>query len=646
MTRRIVSPPQADHDELVPPLNAAELEAFKFLDDSLSADWEIYVRPFLNGLRPTFVLLNPAVGVAVVDVRDWNFQTGSYLRILSGRLISITAEDGKHTKTQNPLHQVQRYKTEIQNLYCPTLGANGGIAAISALVIFPLAIGGEAAALLGEPAWPQYCAVSDGDDLKRQDLGAVFPEAARTTSAFMSPEVAEDFRAWLGEPRRPVEQRRAIKLDSQQTRLIRSRAPGGLLRMRGPAGCGKTVVLAGRANALTREGKDVLFITFNITLGSYVGDMMEQLGGNRNSVTRLHFHDWAKRVLIDCDMRSAWAAAWHEEQPDAQDAALARALNNALTQPDHEFLTTQYDAILVDEGQDLTPSWWGALRRVLKPGGEMVLAADFGQDLYGRSGSWTETAMADSGFKHPWVELPVCYRLPSTLLELLRGFRSEFPSASAPTVGESPPQLQFRTCELSWRQTTPDFATRDALKAIDELLKSAGALETGASDICVLADNNQTGQAIVAELTKRYGKVVHTFAADKRGTRALKLRFRQGSGRITVTTIHSFKGWEAPLMVVVLTNPSPENAYVALSRLGGKIDGRSLQVVCAAPRLARWGSTWPRFIDFASELSSWNRLETATSSATDRPSASDTGEDQHGQSLIAPAFRNPLPKTL
>ena len=30
--------------------------------------------------------------------------------------------------------------------------------------------------------------------------------------------------------------------------------------MRGPAGCGKTVVLAGRANALIREGKDVLFM--------------------------------------------------------------------------------------------------------------------------------------------------------------------------------------------------------------------------------------------------------------------------------------------------------------------------------------------------------------------------------------------------
>ena len=46
-------------------------------------------------------------------------------------------------------------------------------------------------------------------------------------------------------------------------------------------------------------------------------------------------------------------------------------------------MTIRYDAILLDEGQDFNPLWWKALRLVLKEGGEMVMAADVTQDIYG-----------------------------------------------------------------------------------------------------------------------------------------------------------------------------------------------------------------------------------------------------------------------
>ena len=47
-------------------------------DQTLSPDWEVYVQPHLNGLRPDFVLLNPRVGIGVFEVKDWNLDAMHY----------------------------------------------------------------------------------------------------------------------------------------------------------------------------------------------------------------------------------------------------------------------------------------------------------------------------------------------------------------------------------------------------------------------------------------------------------------------------------------------------------------------------------------------------------------------------------------
>ena len=52
-------------------LAPGEEASLAFFDSALPPDWEIYVRPHLNGLAPGFVLLSPAGGIAVVEVRGW-----------------------------------------------------------------------------------------------------------------------------------------------------------------------------------------------------------------------------------------------------------------------------------------------------------------------------------------------------------------------------------------------------------------------------------------------------------------------------------------------------------------------------------------------------------------------------------------------
>ena len=69
---RVMSPSRSEIATLRTPLTAGELEVLNFFDSLLAIEWEIYVQPFLNGLRPDFVLLNPRAGVAVFEDQQRN----------------------------------------------------------------------------------------------------------------------------------------------------------------------------------------------------------------------------------------------------------------------------------------------------------------------------------------------------------------------------------------------------------------------------------------------------------------------------------------------------------------------------------------------------------------------------------------------
>ncbi len=83
---RVISPPLSQLDSLPTPLTEGERQVLRLFDNALPESWEIYVQPFLNGLRPDFVLLNPAVGIAVFEVKDWSI--GAY-EMRGGGLVSI-----------------------------------------------------------------------------------------------------------------------------------------------------------------------------------------------------------------------------------------------------------------------------------------------------------------------------------------------------------------------------------------------------------------------------------------------------------------------------------------------------------------------------------------------------------------------------
>ena len=109
MPRRVVSPPIEAFAELRQPLTTGERAVFEMFDRMLPPSWEIYVQPHLNGLRPDFVLLNPRVGIAVFEVKDWNLDAMSYFVCddHNGLPTLMASKDGAtfSHQAENPFHQ-------------------------------------------------------------------------------------------------------------------------------------------------------------------------------------------------------------------------------------------------------------------------------------------------------------------------------------------------------------------------------------------------------------------------------------------------------------------------------------------------------------------------------------------------------------
>src|SRR5215217_4387080 len=113
---------------------------------------------------------------------------------------------------------------------------------------------------------PTYHTVVGSETLIGDDIDRVFPSAKSEErygrSKYMTPSLAQDFRTWLVEPDYAQMAQQPLALTSKQRSLIVEPPPSGH-RMKGPAGSGKSIVLAARASFLSARQKDVLVISFN-----------------------------------------------------------------------------------------------------------------------------------------------------------------------------------------------------------------------------------------------------------------------------------------------------------------------------------------------------------------------------------------------
>lgn len=327
-TPRLIFPPRGERRSF-PDLTAGEAKVLDYLDRSLVADWEIYVQRHLNGLRPDFVLLHPGGGVLILEVKDWTLESwGMKWKTRPQSAPLPVGCHGTHELAQrNPVEQVLNYRSEISSLYAVDSDGKPGPADVA--LVFPFAPRQDAISALA-PAL-EHRRKTTIPIVGRDDLAnPAFDVTASAMRRMRSTGSVARLREWLVGSAEIVTTE-PVPLTPRQRELITTRTDSGFRRIRGAAGSGKSLVLAGRAAQLSREGKDVLVVSFNHTLNSYLRRTAASFGTDSNKITWLGFHEWCSRVMADTARWPQYQALWNEHPTGAVlDAELPAAVSAAL----------------------------------------------------------------------------------------------------------------------------------------------------------------------------------------------------------------------------------------------------------------------------------------------------------------------------
>ena len=607
------------------PLTEGERKVLDYFIENLPDNWEIYVQPPMNGLRPDLVLLNPTNGVVIVEIKDWANQTIYWHDEQNLRLYLKNPHGKTCLAPSQPIDKINLYKDEIKSFHAPSMSTRQHFSLITGMLIFTNWSPNKVNEVFGDNIRQAKYFSSNystnlircGADLDNMSVNEFLPSVDRS-HGYMSETIASELRDWLSSSEFDTEQTRFPRLNGAQTRLVMTRTQSGFRRIKGAAGSGKSVVLAGRAAQLAREGKRVLLLTFNITLTNYLRDLAVRYDRTAaREIEFLHYHGFAKRICVQFGYRDKWNKIFsHADQNrliDSDDnftlnekvpALLLEVLKEIKSNNPEEYAKTiEKDAILVDEGQDFNISWWASLRGLLTENGEMVLAADPTQDVYETASKWTDEAMLGAGFSGNWAMLEDCYRLPEALMKKTNDFASRFLSEKSERIFCNPQKelFQVEPAILKWKNISPDKAVEEICSLIQNKILPKAALKhkfkaLSMSDIVFLTPSNVIGRAVVEQLKELNIRVIHTFDADKDVQRKQKLYFFKGSEKIKGSSIHSFKGLESRAIIIYLQENKSQRdihaTYAALTRLKASSEGSLLYVLSSNNQYAEYGKTW------------------------------------------------------
>lgn len=315
----------------------------------------------------------------------------------------------------------------------------------------------------------------------------------------------------------------------------------------GPPGCGKTFLALEAARREAARGKRGVLLCFNHALARYLSEQAEDIDGlSVHTLPQLMLDITGLPASQDTD-REFWevslpVSAW-EVLVAARDTAAASEVGEAGSSA-----LAPADYLIVDEVQDLCRENWLEVVDYLVHGGlrsgralffgdfddQALYARAAGLELLDRAGSFATFRLTTN-----------CRNVPGIAEEAaeLCGVDHMYASYRRPADGYQPVLHTY---------TTPEEQTELLVAAVRTLVADGFEL----SDIVVLS---------------RYRKSAAALCSDD-WLSPLLVDYRRGGpkqkGRVRYSTIHSFKGLEAPAVILTDLNASSRGAYHDLISVG------------------------------------------------------------------------------
>ena len=347
----------------------AEIELFDTFQQQLSDHFTVIHSVAWLGIRksgapPTdgeadFVVLHPRMGILIMEVK------GGKIGIDSQSGWYTVRRDNTSSNIKDPFDQVRRNKYALRDKIRSLPNWQGPVPSLGHAVAFPDGVIDLPA--LG-PDRPSEIILMHTD---LEDIESWIRDCMKFWAGKHFNPPGEDGvsailnllrKSWLlrdpriGEQIGPEET--AISYYTiEQFRILDFLAGRPRASIRGCAGSGKTMLAIEKARQLAEQGFDTILTCYN-------RDLAADIRRNSPNVPRLKvkgFHalcqEYAARTGRD-RMQD-----WTDQRSDFFDSVMPEALAVAAESGNNSFL---FDAIVVDEGQDFSTTWWLALEMLLR----------------------------------------------------------------------------------------------------------------------------------------------------------------------------------------------------------------------------------------------------------------------------------------
>lgn len=575
--------------------------------------WTVFEQPHINSMKPDFVITHPEKGILIIEVKDWNLKSQAY-----NKAGYIRGNDGNYYKN-NPINQVEYYKKNIlhyQLLSSVDLSERFSryFSCIETVVYFHNATKDEASIYCNAAKkFTKIWTKADVDYINRLENRLNPYEhtyaLSRNISSFSEDQLlgnlVTELNTQLNHADYNYDRRHPFILTSEQKKLA-SLNPGSIRRWSGVAGSGKSIIIAEKAAQAAKNDKRVLVLSFNITLRHYLRDLCSQQFGPgkyqgerkklKSHITISHFHDFLKLLLAENELEVDYEDS--NEKKDYEITLMKRVQEYFQSHDIQPYL--QFDYILIDEGQDFEADWVLFLKNFFTGSGELFIVYDKAQNLYDRD-VWIEDneQIKNIGFRGKPGHLKYTHRLPGKIVQKIALVRQRLQLTGEDILVAKQEQESFFQ-KTYWHNYRP-LTRVEKLQQIDghlyKLFKS-NQLE----DITILTTNENTGAEIVEYVQNLGAKISHVYdlnrQKDKDRRKVEKWNFQGGTGRLKISSFHSFKGWQTPNVLLILDAPTTvyngdqitmgnrplvgvQNAlFISMSRVKGRADNGEYTFTC------------------------------------------------------------------
>ncbi len=307
----------------------------------------------------------------------------------------------------------------------------------------------------------------------------------------------------------------------------------------GPSGSGKTLILIHKAALLKNYNphiKKILFVCYNITLVNYIKRLLsdKKVPLGENGVEVLHFYELCSKIL-------GQEIAYEKEESEYYDLVVLETLAKVQSS------NLNYDAILVDEGQDFSDEMYRVVTSLLnEKTNNLTIALDEGQNIYHRKQSWKDLGIQAKGRIH---RVSYVYRSTKELHE----FSSRFIGTSGgPPVSSGSQQYAMFPDLYEYRGPKPQIRQFQSIEEIiafvsDTIKKLVDKGECSCSDIAILYTMKSTQDSpeiyiphMIGKALKKRGVLHNWVSEDYRSKRSYDVT----TDTVTISTIHSAKGFD------------------------------------------------------------------------------------------------------